>query len=390
MSHLLDAAQSRLHGMYPALPWSIRVSYNGESRSFGSGAERSAIEVKTPGAMAKLAAGNIPSFLDDYVKGDVDLHGDIYGIVGVRRFVSSQALWGVDAWRRFKYTYTRLFPSSVRRKLVAVSSHYDLPNDFILSYLDKKTRAYSCAMWKDPMKQEFPSDEELADAQHRKFRDALVELDLQPSDKFLDIGCGYGYQVHLAETEFGVKNALGITLSQNQVEHGFSKNLKRTHYMELPADGSFDKIYTCGMVSHLDKSEIRRYYEHVFGLLKSGGKFWMHGIVPMANKWGLDNYSTISGTFSQRYVFPDHYQFPIHTHLQMMEETGFLVKKVYFRYGHYAKTLRHWYKAYVENLPKTRHMITPTIERSWHLYLTFASELDGYISVLKQVLCEKP
>jgi len=35
----------------------------------------------------------------------------------------------------------------------------------------------------------------------------------------------------------------------------------------------------------------------------------------------------------------------------MIEKQGFRVKKIHFRYGHYAKTLRHWYKRYVENLP---------------------------------------
>ena len=52
--------------------------------------------------------------------------------------------------------------------------------------------------------------------------------------------------------------------------------------------------------------------------------------------------------------------------------------------------MRHWYRRYVDNLPQTRHMITPTIERAWHLYLTYASALDGPGgSVLKQFLAEK-
>lgn len=390
MSFLLETANDRLKGHFPELPWSIRMTYNGQSRSFGHGPERAALEFKTAGPLAWLALGNIPAFLDGYVRGEVDWHGDIYGIVGVRRFVSRADVWSVGLLRKMQFTWSRIFPSDVRRKLVAVSSHYDLPNEFILSYLDSKTRAYSCAMWKDSMNQAFPSDEPLEDAQHRKFFDAATELDLQPDDNFLDIGCGYGYQVHLAETHFGVKKALGITLSQNQVDSGYSKNLKLLHYMQLPQEGQFDKIYTCGMISHLDKSEIRRYYRHVWGMLKRGGKFWAHAIVPMANPWGLDNYSTISGVFSQKYVFPDHYQFPIHVHLKHLEEIGFLVRKVYFRYGHYAKTLRHWYKRYVEKLPETRHMINPTIERAWHLYLTFASEMDGHTSVLKQILMEKP
>jgi hypothetical protein len=40
-------------------------------------------------------------------------------------------------------------------------------------------------------------------------------------------------------------------------------------------------------------------------------------------------------------VFPDHFQFPVHVHMKLLEKTGFRVKTVLFRYGHYAKTLRH-------------------------------------------------
>ncbi|MBI3297528.1 MAG: class I SAM-dependent methyltransferase [Elusimicrobia bacterium] len=390
MSFLLEKAAGRFRSIYPRLPWQIRLSYGGQSRSFGNGPERVNVEFRKAAPLLKLGLGNVSGFLDDYVTGDVEFHGDIYAIVGLRRHVPDLSYWGVGPLHRLKYSWSRFFPSSVRRKLVAVSSHYDLPNEFILSYLDKKTKAYSCAMWKDSMNQAFPSDETLEDAQYRKFHDAAVELDLQPDDKFLDIGCGYGYQVHHAETHFGVKKALGITLSQNQVDDGYSKNLALKHYMEVPGDGSWDKIYTCGMISHLNKAEIGQYYRHVYKLLKPGGRVWFHAITPMANAQGLDNYSTVSGTFSQKYVFPDHYQFPEHVHLKIIEETGFLVRKVYFRYGHYAKTLRHWYKRYLENLPQTRHMITPTIERAWHLYLTFGSEIDGHVSVLKQTLCEKP
>ncbi|MFH2204890.1 MAG: class I SAM-dependent methyltransferase, partial [Elusimicrobiota bacterium] len=202
-------------------------------------------------------------------------------------------------------------------------------------------------------------------------------------------GCGYGYMVRLAETEFGCRDARGITLSQHQIDEGYSKNMDLRHYFDLPADGSCDKIYTCGMVSHLDRSEIRRYYRHVYGLLKSGGRFWMHGIVPPANQDGIDNYNSLSGTFSQKYVFPDHFQFPVHVHLQVMEEAGFKVRQVHYRYGHYGKTLRHWYRRYVENLPRTRHLINPTIERAWHLFLTYASVLDGKVSVVKQILATK-
>ncbi len=386
----LDKAGDAMNWMFPALPYTIRISYKGQSRAVGSGPEKVEMACKTEDAVAALGRQDLSVFLDHYALGDADLNGDMYSFVGARNFVRQDQLWRIKLKHQLRYITTALFPSSIRRKLRAVSSHYDLPNEFILSYLDKRTKAYSCAMWKDPLKIGNLDDQELGDAQYDKFDQALTALQVQPNDKFIDIGTGYGFAPHLAETKFGCKNTLGITLSQNQVDNGFSKNLKLLHYLEVPADGSFDKLYTCGMISHLDRSEIERYYRHCYGLLKSGGRAWFHAIIPPANNAGLTNYTTISGTFSQKYVFPDHFQFPIHVHLRIIEKLGFRVKNINFRYGHYAKTLRHWYKLYVENLPKTRHMITPTIERAWHLYLTYASVVDGPQSVLKQILCEKP
>lgn len=386
---LLDRAAAELNWMFPALPWTVRLSYKGESRSVGSGPEKVEMACKTEDSVRALIRRDLSDWLDHYAAGDADINGDIYSFVGCRNFVRQDGLWRIKWKHGLRYLWTSLFPSDIRRKLRAVSSHYDLPNEFILSYLDTRTKAYSCAMWKDPLKIGNLDDQTLEDAQYDKFDQALTALQVQPDDKFIDIGCGYGYAVHLAETKYGCRGATGITLSKNQVENGYSRNLRLRHYLEVPADGAFTKLYTCGMISHLDRSEIERYYRHCHGLLKSGGQAWFHAIIPPANDAGLTNYTTISGTFSQKYVFPDHFQFPLHVHLKIIEKLGFRVKNVNFRYGHYAKTLRHWYKRYVENLPRTRHMITPTIERAWHLYLTYASVFDGPQSVLKQIHCVK-
>lgn len=387
---LIDQAGEHMNWMFPTLPWVIRISYKGQSREVGRGPERVGMVCKTEAAVRALVRRDLSDWLDHYVMGDADLEGDIYSFVGARNHVRADGLWRIKLKHQLRYLWTALFPSGVRRKLRAVSSHYDLPNEFILSYLDKRTKAYSCAMWQDPLNIALDQGESLDDAQHHKFDLALTALEVQPGDKFIDIGTGYGYAPWLAETKYGCKDTLGITLSQNQVDDAFSKNVKLLHYMQVPAQGQFDKLHTCGMISHLDRSEVERYYRHCYGLLKSGGKAWFHAIIPPANSAGLTNYTTISGTFSQKYVFPDHFQFPIHVHLKIIEKLGFRVKNINFRYGHYGKTLRHWYKRYVEALPRTRHMITPAIERAWHLYLTYASVVDGPQSILKQILCVKP
>ena len=212
MSALIEKAAGAMDELFPTLPWKIRLSYSGESRTFGSGQERAELACRREEPLRDLARWRLPSFLDRYVAGEVDFSGDIYALVGARNHVRRNEDWKVGLWIRMRHLWTACLPSSVRRKLVAVSSHYDLPNEFILSYLDKRTRAYSCAMWKDPANIVEPFDETLEDAQYRKFRMAAEALEIQPDDRFLDIGCGYGFMTHLAETEFGCRHALGITL----------------------------------------------------------------------------------------------------------------------------------------------------------------------------------
>jgi len=398
MSIYLGLAADTMNAYFPQLPWKIRISYGSHSRTFGNGPEKAGVLCHKEEPLRDLARFRLSSFLDRYVAGEVDFTGDIYSMVGVYQHLLHDKDWKVSWWNRVPYILPSIVPFSIRRKVWAVASHYDLPNEFILSYLDNRTRAYSSAIWKDPMNITEPHDENLEEAQHRKFHQAAEELEVQPDDKFLDIGCGYGYMVRLVETDFGCTDALGITLSKNQVETGFSNKLKRMHYLDLPPEGQFDKIYTCGMVSHLDKSELLRFYRHIFQLLKPGGRLWMHGIV--MPPYGLDNYASLSALFSQKYIFPAHYQFAIHDHLKILEDLNFRVRKVYFQYGHYAKTLRHWYKRFLKNLPQTRHLITPAIERTWHLFLTYHSSylsgsgndravLDGRVSTIKQILATK-
>lgn len=390
MTALLDKAAGRMNWLFPTLPWTVRLSYKGESRQIGHGPEKFEMVCKNRESLDALARCDLSDFLDYYVAGDADLNGDFYNFVGCRTHIRHDGLWKVAIKHQLRYTMLRFFPSSTRKKLVAVSSHYDLPHEFILSYLDKKTRAYSSAIWNDSMNGQM-DDETLEDAQIRKHQIAADHLQIQPDDKFIDIGCGYGYMVHLAESKYGCKDAMGVTLSQVQIDNGFSKNMKLLHYRDLPSEGQYDKLHSVGMVSHLDKSELQIYFRHLYGLLKSGGTAWIKMISPPCNPAGLHNYNTVSGTFSQKYIFPDHYQFPIHTHIRTIEETGFQIKECYWRYGHYAKTLRHWYRRFKENLPETRRYITPQIERAWHLYLTYASTLDGpHGSIFKQVVLRKP
>jgi cyclopropane-fatty-acyl-phospholipid synthase len=61
--------------------------------------------------------------------------------------------------------------------------HYDIGNELYENMLDKRM-VYSCAYWKDA--------ETLDEAQEAKLDLICRKLNLQPGDRVLDIGCGWG------------------------------------------------------------------------------------------------------------------------------------------------------------------------------------------------------
>ena len=88
-----------------------------------------------------------------------------------------------------------------------IAAHYDLGNDLFRLMLDK-TMTYSCAIFEE-------ADEALEDAQRRKLRRVCEKLELQPGDRVLEIGCGWGSFALVAAGEFGA-HVTGLTLSAEQ------------------------------------------------------------------------------------------------------------------------------------------------------------------------------
>ena len=97
---------------------------------------------------------------------------------------------------------------SINRDRQAIQHHYDVSNEFYQLWLDEKM-VYSCAYFADP-------DESIDTAQSRKLDYICRKLRLQPGERLLDIGCGWGALIMYAAEHFGV-DALGITLSEKQL-----------------------------------------------------------------------------------------------------------------------------------------------------------------------------
>ena len=99
-----------------------------------------------------------------------------------------------------------------------VQAHYDLSDDFFALCLDP-SRTYSCAYFRE-------EDMTLEQAQMAKVDLSLSKCDLQPGQKILDIGCGWGTTAIAAAEKYSV-DAIGITL----IWHGFNSFVSAFAYV---------------------------------------------------------------------------------------------------------------------------------------------------------------
>ena len=138
------------------------------------------------------------------------------------------------------------------RDRAAISYHYDVGNEFYALWLDRRM-VYSCAYF-------HRDDDTLDAAQEAKLDLVCRKLRLQPGERFLDIGCGWGALIMHAAARYGVE-AVGITLSTRQAElatrrideAGLSAScrVELCDYREIAGLGTFDKIASVGMVEHV-------------------------------------------------------------------------------------------------------------------------------------------
>jgi cyclopropane-fatty-acyl-phospholipid synthase len=249
------------------------------------------------------------------------------------------------------------------RDAQAVRHHYDVSNEFFALFLDR-SMTYSCAF--------FSLDgASLESAQAAKLELTCKKLRLQPGQRVLDVGCGWGsFAIHAA-TEHGV-NVIGITLSRAQAdlararvrEAGLDQrvSIRVLDYRDL-RDESFDAIASIGMVEHVGAERVDEYAKCLAKLLRPGGRLLNHGVAHL--------HSSVAkpGVFTDRYVFPDANPLHISRILLALERAGFLIEHVEEFGQDYAETLRQWAERLDQHRDQAVRLAGEERVRVWRLYL---------------------
>jgi cyclopropane-fatty-acyl-phospholipid synthase len=376
---LLKSLSTRLQG----LPISVEL-WNGDV--LHTPAARLCLRLHSTKALHALFKPSLGGLARAYVEGWLDIDGNARDILALGcDLCATEAAHtgprGAD-WRWWRHTRGK-----DRRN---ISYHYDVSNDFYGLWLDRN-RVYSCAYFED-------GDEDLDRAQEKKLDLICRKLMLQPGERLLDIGCGWGGLILHAAERYGV-HALGITLSDNQHAHVEAEIRRRglagrvevrlMDYRDVPEDHPFDKIASVGMFEHVGRRNLPAYFAKIHALLRPGGLVMNHGITSVA----LDSKGLGSGIseFVDDYVFPGGELVHASAVLAEMARAGIEPLDAENLRPHYARTLWEWVERLEARQGEALELIGAQKYRIWRIYMAgSAYAFDRNWLALFQLLGGRP
>jgi cyclopropane-fatty-acyl-phospholipid synthase len=350
------------------------------------------IVFKSPDALRLLMSDPTEAALGEaYVHNEIDVEGDLFSVFAV----IEQALRQPGAIHHGLLQELARTPSRIHQWLrdsgshsperdrTAIAYHYDQPVEFYRLWLGE-TLAYSCGYFRN-------GEESLDEAQWNKLELISRKLRLQPSEHFLDIGCGWGSLILHAALHHGAY-AYGITLSQQQAtvaaqrisEANVTQSCRAEcqDYRALAPAVPYDKIASVGMFEHVGQINLARYFRIVFRLVKPGGVFLNHGIATCALS------PQVKPSFIDRYVFPDGELVTIHEAIAAAEAAGFEVRDLENLREHYERTLRLWVNNLERSADQALQHVSNVTYRIWRLYMAgcAAAFHRGDIAVFQMLL----
>jgi len=366
------------------------------------------IAINGPGVIgALLRRPTYENLLIHYVKGHIDLNGDLTEFIAVARekrpkeklkklnkfFLFRQVLPLLltptgKVTTQHKYQDDEVGRRESRRdNKYFIQFHYDISNDFYALFLGSEMQ-YSCGYFTH-------QDNSLDQAQHDKLDMICKKLRLKPDEKLLDIGCGWGGLICHAAQNYGVR-AHGVTLSQKQVDYAMEKikrlGLEDRVTVELrdysTIEDTYDKIASVGMFEHIGIANIKRYFQKINTLLRDRGILLNHGL----SRHAKPTRRAVRRIRPERrlllkYIFPGSELDNVGHTIDLLEICGFEVHDVEALREHYALTTRHWYRRLMARKEKATEFVGMEKFRLWALYLAGVSTglADGSIHICQIV-----
>jgi cyclopropane-fatty-acyl-phospholipid synthase len=261
----------------------------------------------------------------------------------------------------------RLRDNAPRKARQNIAAHYDLGNDFYSEWLDA-TMTYSSARFAS-------LEDSLEEAQLRKIHALLDRLALEPCQRLLEIGCGWG-TLAIEAAKRGVE-VVGLTLSTEQkawaeqkvAEAGLSGQIEIRLQDYRETAEQFDAVASVEMLEAVGQRWWGVYLDAIARNLRAGGRAALQFI--SIDDRLFDRYAR-NPDFIQTYIFPGGMLLDESRFEALARERGLSwEQREGFRLD-YAETLKRWRARYDAAVARgALDEFREPFHRLWRYYLMY-------------------
>jgi cyclopropane-fatty-acyl-phospholipid synthase len=339
----------------------------GRSIGHGSGPPAFTVHFKTGRAVRDVMTRSSLGFGEAYVRGDIDVEGDLQQVALLGFAVQDRILNG-SPLERIAYVLgfrgrRNTLPNSRRN----IAAHYDLANDFYELWLDRQMQ-YTCAYFDQPT-------DTLEDAQVRKMDLVCRKLNLKPGELVVEAGGGWGgLALHMVRHwDVRVKS---FNISQSQVQFARARAAEygipterleyvQDDYRNIPQHvAQCDKFASICMLEHVGRENYEAFLGLIGSVLRDRGLALLQFI-------SRTTPSATPNPWLEKHVFPGYYNPSLGELLAALERRRSplqLIDTENMRF-HYALTLRHWLARLEANAEAIRAAWGEEVLRTFRLYL---------------------
>ena len=300
------------------------------------------------------------AFSEAYADGAVEVQGDLLRLMdGVYR---SMAAGGKrTAYQRLSSLWLGLAQGNSRRgSRHNIHYHYDLGNQFYQLWLDRDL-VYTCAYFSEP-------SVTLEEAQLAKMDHVCRKVRLQPGERVVEAGCGWGSLALYMARHHGVK-VKAFNISHEQIVYARWRAQQegldgRVEFIEddyRNIHGRFDAFVSVGMLEHVGRAHYPELGRVIHRTVGDSGRGLLHFI-------GRNRRRPLNAWIRKR-IFPAAYPPTLREVAEIFEPWDFAVLDVENLRLHYASTLEHWLERFEDSRPQVAAMFDERFVRMWRLYL---------------------
>ena len=330
------------------------------------------------GALLSAIASPELGFGDAFSAGRIEVEGDLVDVLA-HCYRSIDRAGAAAGKRNVLGRLPRPRSNTTAGSRRHIQHHYDLGNDFYRLWLDEGM-VYTCAYYDTP-------EATLEQAQRAKMDHVCRKLMLQPGQRVIEAGCGWGsLALHMAR-EYGV-SVRAFNISQEQIAYARERASREgmDDMVEFVLDdyrnieGSCDAFVSVGMLEHVGVRNYEALGRVIARTLGSCGLALVHSV-------GRNRPTPVNAWLEQR-IFPGSYPPSLREMMAIFEPFNFSVIDVENLRLHYARTLREWLARFDRAADTVRAMYDEEFIRAWRLYLAGCSAAFFANSIqLFQVVC---